>query len=215
MSEGLEELREAHDQLAELYAAHLADHLASAPVDRAVLDLFAELVTQGRVDGSAPQVADIGCGTGRLAPYLARHGFEVSGVDLSPEMIRVARREQPGLEFAVADLRALPYADAGLSGAVAWYSLMYLPPGQRADAYAELARVVRPGGHLVTAFKLGDDRHRRGGARVGVAFDIWWMSVDEVERRLTDAGFVVRFRATRPAEPDEEQAQAYVIAQRG
>lgn len=208
-----EELRAAHDVLAEVYAERLAGILDRMPVERAVLGLFSELVREA---GTGTEIGDIGCGTGRLAPYLVAQGFTPHGVDLSPDMVRVARRDQPGHDFEVADLRALPFGDASLDGALGWYSLMYLPPEDRALAFGELARVVKPGGVVATAYKMGDDTARRGGLTLdlGIAFDIWWMSPAEVERCLREAGFEVVLSATKPADPDELQPQGYLIARR-
>ncbi|TDN76274.1 MULTISPECIES: class I SAM-dependent DNA methyltransferase [Pseudonocardia] len=214
MDASTEELRGAHDAIAELYAEVLADSLDRSPEDRAVLDLFRELLPG---HGVGVTVADIGCGSGRVADHLARHGVRPHGVDLSPEMVRVATRDHPGIPFEVADLRRLPFADGGLAGAVAWYSLMYLAPDQRAAAFAEIARVLAPGGLLAAGFKLGDDTPRRGGAAVGVAFDVYWLSMQEFERRLADAGFRTVFRAERPPRPDrpgEDQQQGYLLAER-
>jgi SAM-dependent methyltransferase len=208
------EVRAAHDVLAEVYATRLADALDRMPIDRAVLGLFCELT---RSAGVGDEVGDIGCGTGRLAPFLAAQGLTPRGVDLSPGMVEVARREQPGVPFEVADVRALPFPDASLAGAVCWYSLMYLPPGERPAAFAELARVVRPGGYLATGFKAGDDQRRRGGrsAGVGVEFDVWWQSPEEVQRRLSDAGFDTVFRGWRPPVEDYEASdQGFVVAHR-
>ena len=157
-----------------------------------MLGLFCELVLGADIGAN---VGDIGCGTGRLDPFLAARGLSPRGIDLSPEMVRVARREQPGFEYEVADLRELPFADASLAGLVCWYSLMYLAPSDRPAAFAELARVVAPGGYLVTAFKAGDSSLRRGGRTtgLGVEFDIYWLSPDEMERRVNDAGFATVF----------------------
>jgi ubiquinone/menaquinone biosynthesis C-methylase UbiE len=157
-----DELRAAHDVLAEFYAHRLAGALDRMPAERAVLGLFCDLTLAA---GLGTTVGDIGCGTGRVAPYLVARSLSPQGIDLSPEMIRVARRDQPGFDFGVADLRALPFADASLVGVVCWYSLMYLAPSDRPVAFGELARVVRPGGYLVTAFKAGDSQVRRGGAQ--------------------------------------------------
>jgi ubiquinone/menaquinone biosynthesis C-methylase UbiE len=208
-----EELRAAHDVLAEFYAERFANALDEMPADRAVLGLFTDLLLVG---GPGSAVGDIGCGTGRLDTYLAARGLAPHGVDLSPEMVRVARRDHPGFPFDVADLRDLPFASSSLAGVVCWYSLMYLTPADRPHAFGELARVVRPGGYLATAFKAGDDAVRRGGRTtgLGIEFDVYWLSPEEMERRLTDAGFRVVFRAGRPAEPDEQQPQAYLVAQR-
>lgn len=207
------ELREAHDVLAEFYAERLAGLLDAMPVERSLLGLFTDLVSASDLGG---EVADVGCGTGRLAPYLIALGLTPHGVDLSPEMVRVARREVPGADFRVGDIRALPFDDASLAGVVGWYSLMYLAPDERAAAYAELARVLRPGGHLTLAFKVGDGSRRRGGTTLGlgIGFDIYWFSPEQIHELLETAGFRVVLTAERPAEPDEPQPQGYVIARK-
>ena len=137
-----EELRAAHDVLAEFYADRLADALDRMPADRAVLGLFCDLTLAADLGAT---VVDVGCGTGRLEPYLAARGLSPHGIDLSPEMIRVARRDHPGFGFDVADLRELPFTDASLAGVVCWYSLMFLAPADRPAAFSELARVLKPG----------------------------------------------------------------------
>src|SRR5579859_912302 len=208
-----EELRAAHDVLAEFYAERLAGALDRMPADRAMLGLFGESV---RAAGLGTTVADIGCGTGRLEPYLAAQGLSPRGVDLSPEMIRVARRDFPGFSFDVADVRELPFPDASLAGLVCWYSPMFLAPADRPAAFGELARVVKPGGYLVTAFKAGDSTRRRAGhsTGLGVEFDIYWLAPEEMERRVTDAGFVTVFWGGRPAQGQEGSPQGYLLAQR-
>ncbi len=208
-----EELRAAHDVLAEFYADRLADALDHMPADRAILGMFCDLALAADL---GTDIGDIGCGTGRLTPYLAAKGLTPRGIDLSPEMIRVARRNHPDFRFDVADLRALPFQDASLAGAVCWYSLMYLAPSERPAAFNELARVVKSGGYLVTAFKAGDSEVRRGGrtANLGVEFDVYWLSPDEMQRRTTDAGFATVFWAGRPAEGQEGSPQAYLFARR-
>jgi SAM-dependent methyltransferase len=208
-----EELRAAHDVLAESYAVRLAGALDQMPAERAVLGLFCELILAA---GLGTNVVDVGCGPGRLEPYLAARGLSPGGIDLSPEMIRVARRDHPEFHFGVADLRELPFGDASLAGVVCWYSLMYLAPSDRPAAFSELARAVKPGGYLVTAFKAGDSQVRRGGRSTGldVEFDVYWLSPDEMERRVTDAGFAVTFWAGRPAEGQEGSPQGYLLAQR-
>ena len=208
-----EELRAAHDVLAECYARRLAGALDQMPAERVVLGLFCELT---RAADLGTQVGDIGCGTGRLEPYLAAKGLSPRGIDLSPEMIRVARRDYPGFGFDVADVRELPFDDASLAGVVCWYSLMFLAPADRPVAFSELARVVKPGGYLVTAFKAGDSQVRRAGRStgLGVEFDVYWLSAGEMERRVIDAGFATVFWGGRPPEGQERSPQGYLLAQR-
>jgi SAM-dependent methyltransferase len=208
-----EELRTAHDVLAEFYAERLAGILDRMPIEQAVLGLFCNLTLAA---GLGISVADIGCGTGRLEPYLAARGLSPRGLDLSPQMIRVARRDNPGFAFDVADLRDLPIETGSLAGVVCWYSLMYLAPSDRPAAFAELARVVKPGGYLVTAFKAGDSRLRRGGhsTGLGVEFDVYWLSPGDMERQVTGAGFTTVFWGGRPAEGGEGSPQGYLLAQK-
>ncbi|MDI6104295.1 class I SAM-dependent methyltransferase [Actinoplanes sp. NEAU-A12] len=192
-----EELRDAHDVLSQWYAKNLVGVLDSMPVERAMLDLFAEMTL-----AVGTEVADVGCGTGRLLPYLAGRGLSPRGVDLSPKMIEVARRDHPGFAYEVADLRELPLEDVSLAGVVCWFSLIYLAPDARARAFTELARVVRPGGYLVTAFKHGDGTLRRNGLStdLGVDFDRYWLSAAEMEERFAAAGFALVFQGSVPPE---------------
>jgi hypothetical protein len=102
-----------------------------------------------------------------------------------------------------------------MAGVVCWYSLMYLTPADRPAAFSELSRVVKPGGYLVTAFKAGDGQVRRGGrsANLGVEFDLYYLSPDEMARRVAEAGFTTVFWGGRPAEGQEASAQGYLLAQ--
>jgi ubiquinone/menaquinone biosynthesis C-methylase UbiE len=208
-----EELRAAHDVLAEWYAVRLAGALEQMPIERAVLNLFCELTLAAYPAGD---VGDIGCGTGRLTPYLASRGVRPRGIDLSPGMVKVARRDHREFSFEVADLRDLPLPDASLAGVVCWYSLIFLAPGDRARAFAELARVVKPGGYLVTAFKDGDGQMRRAGrsAGLGVEYDGYWLAAAEMVARLTEAGFVPVFQASRPAQEGESTPQGYLLVRK-
>jgi hypothetical protein len=76
--------------------------------------------------------------------------------------------------------------------------------------------VVKPGGCLVTAFKAGDSQVRRGGraTNLGVEFDVCWLSPEEMERRVANAGFATVFWAGRPAERQEGSPQGYLLARK-
>ena len=213
MDSPIEELRHAHDVLADWYAEHLAGLLESMPVEQAMLNLFSELTLAA---GLGAEVADVGCGTGRLEPYLASRGLSPRGVDLSPGMIEVARRDHPAFRYEVADLRDLPFPEASLAGVVCWYSLIFLAPPDRAPAFAELARVVQRGGYLVTAFKDGDGQHRRSGRSLGlgVEFDSYWLSGREMADLAAGAGFDVVFQGSRPPEGSESCPQGYLLLRR-
>ncbi|RJO75393.1 MAG: class I SAM-dependent methyltransferase [Myxococcales bacterium] len=94
------------------------------------------------------QALEAGCGTGLILERVARFAASAKGVDLSPGMLRKARAR--GLDVAEADLCALPFADGTFDVVYSFKVLAHVPPIR--EALAELARVVRPGGHLVLEF---------------------------------------------------------------
>src|SRR6185295_3098590 len=86
------------------------DLLIDRPVRKECAVIAAWLVDCGALPGS--EILDAGCGTGRYAIELARRGYVVHGIDLSPDLIEVARRSNEdvprGVSFAVGDIAHLP-----------------------------------------------------------------------------------------------------------
>ncbi|MBV9846225.1 MAG: class I SAM-dependent methyltransferase [Kutzneria sp.] len=203
--------RASYDTVAADYAELLRDELAAKPVDRAMLATFAELV---RAEGARP-VADIGCGPGRITAHLCSLGVSAFGVDLSPEMVTVARRTYPHLRFDEGSMSALDLGDAALSGIVAWYSIIHTPPNQLPEVFAEFHRVLRPGGHLLLAFKAGDERRRLEHAYGhAISLDVYWLEPDRVAELVRHAGLGVHARLLREPDETEKGPQAYLLARR-
>jgi AcrR family transcriptional regulator/protein-L-isoaspartate O-methyltransferase len=100
---------------------------------------------------------DAACGPGVVARALAPRVRAVHGVDITPAMVELARREAAGLSnatFAVGDATALDAPDGEFDGALSRFSIHHLPvPGR---LFEELARVVRPGGTVVLADHVAD-----------------------------------------------------------
>ena len=204
--------RAAYDRVAEDYARLLAGFLDDTPGDLVELAAFAEQVL---ADGGGP-VADLGCGTGRLTGHLVALGLDVHGIDLSPAMVEVARRAHPGRTFAVGTLTDLDLPDRSQAGALAWYSLIHTPPEDRPTVAAELHRVLRPGGHLVVAFQVGDEvvHLTQAYGHDDLDYHAHRLDPDAIAADLTAAGLVERTRTVRPAEAWERHPQAYLHLQR-
>ncbi|RKS08985.1 methyltransferase family protein [Nocardiopsis sp. Huas11] len=206
----LAEARTFYDAFAATYTDRFRDALDAMPMDRAMLGMFAELV---RSEGG--QVADLGCGSGRVTAYLRDLGLPVFGIDLSPAMVELARREHPGLRFEVGSILDLDLPDGSVGGALAYYSIIHMPPEHLPGAFAEFHRVLAPGGHLMLAFQVGDEPlylERPLGHEVSLDFQR--LRPDDVADLLTDAGLSVRVRAVREPDPGEGVPQAYLLARR-
>jgi SAM-dependent methyltransferase len=148
----LADTRASYDTVADSYSDLTRDALAEEPYLRAALGLFAELV---HVAGGGP-VADVGCGPGHVTAHLHELGVDAFGIDLSPAMIDLARRDHPGLRFDVGSMTDLPLADASVSGLLAFWSLIHIPDEAVPAVLGHFRRVLRPGGTLLLGFHVGD-----------------------------------------------------------
>jgi SAM-dependent methyltransferase len=111
-------------------------------------------VIQEILDGlPAGPALDAACGTGRLTTLLVERGHDVTGIDQSPEMLAIARDRFPQADFRIGDLHELPLPDGAVDVVVCGLALAHVP--DLAPVLRELARVLRPGGHLL----LSDAHH--------------------------------------------------------
>ncbi|MEU9833413.1 class I SAM-dependent methyltransferase [Streptosporangium sp. NPDC048047] len=207
--------RRSYDTVAERYAAEIGDELEGKPLDRALLDAFAELTSDG-------PVVDVGCGPGQATAHLARRGARTFGADLSPAMCAVAHRAT-ALPFAAADMTALPIRSRSVSGILCWYAVIHLSPSERAAAYTEFARVLRPAGHALLAFHTGDDDTRPGQAS---HLTEWWDHPVDLTFRFLDpvaetaalaqAGLTLTARLDRAPHPGHEHPshRTYLLVRR-
>lgn len=211
MSDSLETTRTAYDSVAALYAELFPDSVAGRPLDAALVAAFAELV---RGAGGGP-VADLGCGPGGVTARLASLGRPAFGVDASPAMVELARRAYPDLRFDEGSLLALDIADGALGGALAWYSIIHTPPEDLPAVFAEFARVLAPGGHLLVGFFATGD----GSAGAAEPFDhkvarAYRLSVDRVAELAAEAGLAEVARMSREPVEGERFRQGRLLARR-
>jgi ubiquinone/menaquinone biosynthesis C-methylase UbiE len=206
--------RAVYEASADTYVQFVGTEISAAteaPFDRSLLRAFVDLVNAG----TSNRVADVGCGPGRVAAFLVTHHLEVVGLDPSPAMLAAARIAHPDIQFEEGQLDDLPIAEASLAGVVCWYSIIYTPPESLGDAFAELARVLRPGGYLLLAFQAGSGEPVLRTDALGTALSLtsFRHSLSDVAGRLEDAELSVRATALREPEFDHETTpQAFVIA---
>ena len=209
MSANSEAVAAAYDEVAELYTGLFRDAMVNAPVDRAMLGLFAELV---RAEDRGP-VADLGCGPGRITGHLDALGLNTFGLDASAEMIRMAREVHPNLRFEHRSMEKLDVADGGLGAIVAWYSIIHMPPEQLPELFAEFARALAADGYLMLAFQAADDGADRQPYDHKVAPVVRW-SPEGLAAMLRPHGFVPVVRMVRAPEPDERCPHGYLLVRK-
>jgi SAM-dependent methyltransferase len=149
----LDDTRNSYDAIAASYAEETRDLLDRLLYVRAGVVLFAELV---RAIGGG-HVADIGCGPGHTTALMQELGVDAFGIDLSPAMIEIARREHPGARFEVGSMTNLELDDDSLAGVLAWWSLIHIPDEVVPGVLGQFRRVLRPGGALAVGFHVGEE----------------------------------------------------------
>ncbi|MGW5861650.1 class I SAM-dependent DNA methyltransferase [Streptomyces sp. NPDC055239] len=190
----LADTRTSYDTVAAAYAELTRHLLDETPEERAVLALFADQV---RAHGGG-LVADVGCGTGRITDHLRQLGLDAFGIDLSPGMLDVARRDHPETRFELGSMTDLALADASVTGLIAWYSLIHVPDDEIRSVLAQFHRVLRPGGPLLLSFHVGDETQLKTEGYGGHPMKVY------VHRRqhaqtiewLDEAGFAVETHKT-------------------
>lgn len=94
------------------------------------------------------ELLDVACGTGNLAIPAAERGARVTGIDITPKLLEVAREEAAeagvAIDFREGDAEALEFADGEFDKVISVFGMIFAP--QHALAASEMARVCRPGG---------------------------------------------------------------------
>ncbi len=202
----------SYDHVAQIYCDKVANEFDHKPFDRELLDQFAGLV---RGKGL---VCDLGCGPGHLAHYLHQRGVQVCGIDLSPEMVKEARKRFPGVPYEVGSMVGLAVEDNAWAGIAAFYSLIHIPREELVAVLRELYRVLKPGGWLLFTFHLGDGLiHLDDWFDQPVDVDFFFFKTSEMIGYLEQTAFKlceVRERDPYPGGVEADTRRAYVLAQK-
>ncbi|WP_153503155.1 class I SAM-dependent DNA methyltransferase [Cumulibacter manganitolerans] len=201
-----------YDQVAGAYAAEFPGTEPEALIDLAVLDQMVSMLP------ASPRVLDAGCGTGRIAHYLARRGCAVRGIDVSPGMLAMSRRDHPEIPVAVGSITQLPILGASVEAVVFWYSIIHLPDRLLPRVFAEAARVLGPGGLVALGFQSGDEVREIGAGFRRLGHDV---HLDRYHRELSVVlavaaahGLFPLVQVVREPLPGERDPQAFAILSR-
>ena len=139
------------------------------------------------------RVLDVGCGSGWATRLLAEQAFngQVTGVDISDEMIRVAReasRSFRNIDFEIASAEQLPFPDDEFNHAFSMESLYYYRDIPK--ALSEINRVIKPGGSFVVVVDLFWENEATHQWIDTLNVPVELLSVDDYRSLFIDAGFM-------------------------
>ncbi|MDD3648141.1 MAG: class I SAM-dependent methyltransferase [Candidatus Dojkabacteria bacterium] len=161
-----------------------------------LLDKFRNLIIGKRI-------LDAGCGHGRESKYLLEKNLEVTGIDLSDKLLKIAVSKAPGCKFIKMDIRRLQFPDNFFDGLWASTSFLHIPKKDSIKTLEEFHRVLKPTGVMY----LGIQGHPNEKSVVteDIARDekmvatkefgeqnprlFVYYSVDEIKKLLRDIGF--------------------------
>lgn len=172
---------EPFDAIAEEYQRVHADN----PFQRAALaDLLSRLAPRS-------SILDLGCGTGvPAAQALAAEGHNVTGIDVSGQMVEMAKRQVPTDQFFQADMREVQFDDASFDAVVAYFSLLMLPKSDVAAMLGRIARWLRVDG-LLSLGMVNFDADAEPVEFMGISFRVTGYSPAGMESAVRQSGLAV------------------------
>ncbi|MGH2499292.1 MAG: class I SAM-dependent methyltransferase [Candidatus Limnocylindria bacterium] len=195
------ELTAAAAMQAELWSERAEDwaELVESADDPWLKPIYEEVLDRLAV-GTGTALLDVGCGAGRFARMASDRGARVSGIDITPTFIRIARRHAPQGDFRLGDLQVLPWAADTFDVITGFNSFFYaedLP-----HALREAHRVARPAARLaMTAFGRPENSDFAPLfellAEAVPAFAVEDDQTPPLEALLTGAGFIVELAEYR------------------
>lgn len=101
------------------------------------------------------KILDLGCGPGREAKYFISKGFEYTGLELSKEILELAKKIEPNAKYVFGDMRNIPFEDNSFNGVISLTSIIHIPKNQVELVLKEIYRVLQTKGVVLFSIKLG------------------------------------------------------------
>jgi SAM-dependent methyltransferase len=203
-------LQRTYDTIAAEYAKRIYDELKGKPLDRELLERFAD-----RLRGQG-LVCDLGCGPGQIGRYLCDRGCNVVGLDLSHGMLLQAAKLNADIRFVQGSMLAMPFATNSLSGIAAFYSIIHIPGSEVVSALSEFRRVLQPGGCVLLSFHRGEGAIRETEVwGYDVNFEAVLFTSAEMCGYIGTAGLRVEQVTERDPYPpgvEDQTRRAYILA---
>lgn len=138
------------------------------------------------------KVLDVGCGAGvPITKFLVESGFDVTGVDFSESMLKLARRNVPEARFIKKDMTKLDFKSNSFDGLTACYSIIHVPREKHFSLFQSLHRIIKPNG--VMLISIGPDDWEGTDEYYGARMFWSHYSPEKSLQIIKDAGFKIVF----------------------
>jgi 2-polyprenyl-3-methyl-5-hydroxy-6-metoxy-1,4-benzoquinol methylase len=198
----------AYNESAEKFAAKFMDF---APYKSRILHFQKKYASQ------ATSVIDLGCGPGNVAKIFCdqKPDYEITGIDLSEEMVRLARLNVPNGEFHVGDLRCIDLQNT-YDIAIASFCIVHLSNEETEQFIQRLSNIVNPNGYLYLSFMEGNAAHYEstGFSQKHIYFNYFKRA--SIIKLLGSAGFEIKEITEQNYEENDGEItkDLFVIAQK-
>lgn len=144
-------------------------------------------------------ILDVGCGIGVDASYIKSKGFNVLGVDLSKNMLKLARRKFPLIDFRIGDMRKLSFEKSSFDGIFVAYSLIHIPKKEVFTVIKKLYSFLKINGIIYFAVQGGESSESFIKEPLSPSENIFLnvFSYNELKETLQRAGFTLIKKYTR------------------
>ena len=145
---------------------------------------------------------ELGCGTGGPTTQALATHFELTGVDISPRSIELARAAVPSARFIVGDMTSVEFPDATFDAVAAFFSIIHVPRNEHGELFARIHRWLRPNGLLVAALGLSDNPAGYEADWLGAP--MYWSGFEPhvSEQLIAAAGLTVESATVETADED-------------
>lgn len=150
-------------------------------------DLFCNTIPK-----KGAKILEIGCGPGNITKYLLakRPDFDLFGIDVAPNMIALAQKNNPNAQFAVMDCRAIEKIQSKYDGIVCGFCLPYLSDADCKKCIADCGVILEENGLIYISFVEGDPN--QSNYQMGSSGDrmfFYYYELEDLKTRLIENNF--------------------------
>lgn len=176
---------ESWDKVASLYEEHFMD-----------LDLYNDTYDRfcEAIEKSNPKILEIGCGPGNITKYMLskRPDFDLEGIDIAPNMIELAKKNNPNATFRVMDSRNIDELKTKYEGIICGFCIPYLSKSDCSKLIKDMKNLLSEKGILYLSFIEGD--YEKSGYQSGSSGDkvyFYYHDLENIQTELSENGFEI------------------------